>query len=1173
MIKKRQYYIWQYSLDHIKSDGTTFSLDYNLESATLATETLMYYILNEKIMKRKYEPIIEYQTNKDGSLVKSISGTPIKIKKNVLPIITIETGRDRSAKTNEKLSKLLNEGFTANYHDSKGNNISVQKFVFLDNVLSSSQNKECRQIFIWDKYVDQLKRHISLGTEPTKCTVSKNLTRNALTTTDVYLFPVDMKELTICIIPDKEVPVIEDVEMIKPYHRSPEEESRFAELQAFIATEKEYDKQRLMILGKVKEKEIELPIAPNSRDKKYKTVGQWRKEGRRVRLDALIDPQWKVTKKDGTHVPVWTFEQTEPYEEKEFPITEWSTGLQLAEVKAHKVMENVFDGMGLVCKELGQRMEQFLQSDFPITGYQLRLPSIKGFFPCVDFRRYFRKHRVNKIKDIFNEWHETEKIDILATESTFKAKLEVVGKKPDASEDKRWLFPSISDYKSKLLDYGYDVIGISNVAKPVHETYRKSSYQLLLALNVRLQDIFCFSNVLGDMIHRTLSIYRKEETDWNDIAYVEAFLNQVFKENSDNNLGKNCSDAVKAIHLNKKLVFDHKVMQTIKDVIDHKIDEMCLGKFYLKAKYLYVTQDILAFLSYAAAEDKNEWMYTGFLGPKQCYCGGSIKGQRILARNPIMSFSELTRTTFVDYENEDVEFIRHLTNIVQLPLGTEPDRLGGADRDGDELLVLDTDTNWADTSIEYMQNYNDIVQDTGSEDYGNNRLELFNERLKLYFNERFPSQSSVTLRDYVINSLVQINDADKSTAESEEWTKRNIIDFIIRSEDKTGKITDINTTIENIANSEQDLVKYKLPIAIMKHLQALCIDASKSGLFDKVVIPDVIQYQFGKWKPQFMKFKDGNDYNKDKKHTSALDSFSHVMAKFKKYIHRIMIEETDRKVQRHKFENIYRFFQNPNLDTTYVDQTIAALQDTYASFLQKNRTLTKQKLSLNQYSSDEKHKRLRKEIDEKFAELFKETREQAGQICDCPSLLATASVRMTYVDSKAKNENQNYSFCWVVASEGILQNIQLNYEDLDKLYIQSANRDDSNAFEWLGEYYCAVTKHEAYALEFPEGKDMSIPEKYLKKQDRALVDLIDYEVTLLSSEKKPWEPKIVAEKIVDNTYTIFDDHGWLGVAEGLSIARKKGDTMLDNFLGSQITIKTIVNTTNASITCVVDMKC
>lgn len=1171
MIKKRQYHIWQYDLDHITSNGTTFSLDYNLNSATLATETLMYYILNEKIMKRNYDSVIEYKKNSDGSLMKSKSGTPITIKKNALPIITIETGRDRSAETNKKLAKLLNESFTANYRDSNGNLISTQKFVFLVNVLSSSQNKECRQIFVWDKYVDQLKRHISLGTEPTKCTISKNLTRNALTTTDVYLFPIDMKNLTICIIPDKEVPVIEDVEMIMPYHRTPEEEAMFAELQAFVAAEKEYDKQRLKILGAVKENKIELPVASNDREK-YKTVGRWMEDARRVRLDALTEPTWKIIKKDGTHVPVWTIEQTELYEKRDIPITEWSTGLQLTEVKGYKVMENVFDGMGLVCKELGELMERFLKTSSPITGYQLRLPSIKGFFPCVDFRGYFRKHQVKKIKDIFGAWHDTDKIDILATESTFKAKLEAVKTKSDGSEDKQWIFPSISDYTSKLIEYGYDVIGIANIAKPIHEQYRKSSYQLLLALNLYPCDIFCLSNTLGDMIHRTLSIYRKEDIEWEDIQYLEAFLNLVYKENSDNGIGKHCSDAIKAIHLNKKMVFDHKVMQTIKEVIDHKIDEMCLGKFYLKAKYLYVTQDILAFLSYAVAEDKEAWAYKGFLGEKKCYCGGAILGNKILARNPIMSFSEITRTTFISYDGEDAEFIRHIDNIVQLPLGTEPDRLGGADRDGDELLVLSTDKNLAKSKIEYLQQYNFVLNNDKSERHGKNLLEALNENIQHHFEERFPFQSKVTLQDYIVDSLVQVNDEDKSTAESEEWSKQHVIDFIIRSEDKTGKITDMNTTIENIANAEQDLSKYKLPIAIMKHLQALCIDASKSGLFDQVVIPDVIQYQFGKWKPQFMKFKDGNDYNKDKKHTSALDSFAEVMTKFKKYVNRVMIEETDRKIKEHQFENMYQYFLNPNLDTTYIDQTIAALQDTYASFVQQNRTLTKQKLSLNRYSSDEKHKRLRKEMDEKFLELFKATKEQSEEICNCPSLLASAAVRMTYVDSKAKNENQNYSFCWVVASEGILQNIQLNYEDQDKVYVQLTNAADKQAFEWLGEYYHMVTKHERYTLEFPEGKDMSIPEEYLKKADAVLDDLIDYEVTLLNSVKKVWESEEIAAKIVGQTYTIFNDRGWLGVAEGLSITRKRGDTMLDNYMGKSITIKQIVKTTKASIRCLVDIK-
>lgn len=64
-------------------------------------------------------------------------------------------------------------------------------------MLSDSQNKECRQIFVYEDFYEKLKEYISLGVEPKKCTVSKNLTRDALTTTDVYLIPTDMKKLGI----------------------------------------------------------------------------------------------------------------------------------------------------------------------------------------------------------------------------------------------------------------------------------------------------------------------------------------------------------------------------------------------------------------------------------------------------------------------------------------------------------------------------------------------------------------------------------------------------------------------------------------------------------------------------------------------------------------------------------------------------------------------------------------------------------------------------------------------------------------------------------------------------------------------------------------------------------------------------------------------------------------
>jgi hypothetical protein len=218
-----------------------------------------------------------------------------------------------------------------------------------------------------------------------------------------------------------------------------------------------------------------------------------------------------------------------------------------------------------------------------------------------------------------------------------------------------------------------------------------------------------------------------------------------------------------------------------------------------------------------------------------------------------------------------------------MPLGTEPDRLGGNDRDGDELLVLSTDYNLKDVNVDYLQNYNFVVKKEDSENFNKNLLEVINQSLQDHLNARFPDKAMVTLEDYVVPSLVQVNDEDKATAPSKEWNKENVIQFIIDSEDKTGVITDINTAIENVANEEADLPKYALPIAIMKDLQGKMIDASKSGLFDHVVVPEVIKLKFRK-KPQFMYYKDGNEFNKDYDTKSAMDFFADRMKQFKEML-------------------------------------------------------------------------------------------------------------------------------------------------------------------------------------------------------------------------------------------------------------------------------------------------
>ena len=99
-------------------------------------------------------------------------------------------------------------------------------------------------------------------------------------------------------------------------------------------------------------------------------------------------------------------------------------------------MKTSLTAWGVVSKELGEKFKSFIKTDYAITGYQLRLPAIKGFFPVVDLKAYFKKHNIEFITDMWGQDHKANEIDILTTESTFKAKLNVTGVKEDGSEKK-----------------------------------------------------------------------------------------------------------------------------------------------------------------------------------------------------------------------------------------------------------------------------------------------------------------------------------------------------------------------------------------------------------------------------------------------------------------------------------------------------------------------------------------------------------------------------------------------------------------------------------------------------------------------------------------------------------------------------------------------------------------
>lgn len=74
-------------------------------------------------MGRKYDGAIEYKTDENGN--------EVRVKKNFVPIFTIEAGRSRNKEQTATLENLLNEGFYTDI-EQQGH------FVFIDNVLSGS---------------------------------------------------------------------------------------------------------------------------------------------------------------------------------------------------------------------------------------------------------------------------------------------------------------------------------------------------------------------------------------------------------------------------------------------------------------------------------------------------------------------------------------------------------------------------------------------------------------------------------------------------------------------------------------------------------------------------------------------------------------------------------------------------------------------------------------------------------------------------------------------------------------------------------------------------------------------------------------------------------------------------------------------------------------------------
>jgi len=579
-------------------------------------------------------------------------------------------------------------------------------------------------------------------------------------------------------------------------------------------------------------------------------------------------------------------------------------------------------------------------------------------------------------------------------------------------------------------------------------------------LKLSQYELLALATPQGKMITNALSIYRKEEIEWEDIKYIQVYLNNIL-DNKENDNDDYVEIAIEMLNLNKYMVFDKKFTSFLFNHIKQELEQMCLGRIKLHSNYTYVTGDVLGFLKYAykfsdekckdkeyrdkLAIEKTE----GYLKKNEFYMAG-ITGEKVLVRNPLMKESEVEHAMFVDIQDEDVMYIRHIKNIIQSPMNTSIfQKMGGYDEDGDEFHLIHLDYNLKSANIDWMINFN-----------FENRIETLKKNFQEYFNLKYKDKEIINFADLIRDDLkVQVNINDKVGEEGSEWTIENIAAFILSSNDKTGTITDINTTILNylnrlyrevktgeISKEEASKVIKQLGLSnqIMKHKQGEMIDASKTGA--EVEIPKIIKKTFDK-RPYFYKYK-GKAAKDLIKIDSALERFCKKIEGLISSIEVILDDKVRIKIKELKVTNLSSYIFNDSIAYTQYEEFIDPLKKLKKEYGKKKIELIKEKRSINMYSKHDEDKEARKQYRKKWSNLIKETRDKAKEICPSNGVRGNAVIVFTY------EKSDGYDFAWVVASDVFLTRLGNNQTE-SYLVTRAVDGD----MEYIGKKYkCDVKK-------------------------------------------------------------------------------------------------------------------
>lgn len=600
---------------------------------------------------------------------------------------------------------------------------------------------------------------------------------------------------------------------------------------------------------------------------------------------------------------------------------------------------NTFDGCGIHHPDITEVLQNKLHTKHRPTTILWRAPFIKGVTHEMDYTSFWQERGVTKINDIWGVAHDIREPMIILTESMYKG----MGYFAHYGDARDW-----TDYWSRFEQY-HHCIGVAkyNFSKEEEAVYTRVNYQILQDLELPYSEFATLAEESIRWLERIME---------GDRLYTYCFLGLTEgKEKVENNY-------MKALLKNPEMLKEPSIRKYFVAQVQKYRAELKCGKLWLKSCFKFLCPDLIMLL---------EWIgglpISGSMEPDEFYAPGSqtVSGEEyLIERNPHICKSEHTILKAA-HSGMLQRYCGHLENVCLVnSKSLTPQRLNGADFDGDLVLLIDNKT---------------------------------------------------MLRGVNRSAAIVLDIEDKATALEEENTLENRARLIERTlHSLIGETSNCATAYHNkMPKSTEQKRKYEGYVDLLSVINGKAIDFAKTGVLFH--IPRHIA-KYGKPLPYFMKY--AGEYYK------RLKTFSHANSNMNRLCREIERWEKAVAWKKSGVPFDYTLMMNQTIDIPVdIEEKIETV---FLAFCKEMTELAKYQAKIRNFDAHKEELQgvisredaLHFTLD--WSSYYRRYRERCRSICPDERMLATIAVRLCYEAYPKKNK----SFPWRVAGEGIVENIK-----------------------------------------------------------------------------------------------------------------------------------------------------